>query len=69
MLLCADNLLKSVWVILVKNGIHCIDGILGIIIQVHVVLLINGLKFSVESADNEVAETVSLNLCPVVYLV
>ena len=69
MLLCADYLLESVGVILVKNGIHSIDGILGILIQVHVILLIYSLQLCVESADNEIAETVSLDPGPVVYLV
>ena len=69
MFLCADNLLKSIGVLLVKNGIHCIDGILGILIEVHVVLFIYSLQLCVESADNEIAETVSLDPGPVVYLV
>ena len=69
MIVSTNDLLESVGVILIKNGVHGINGILSILIQIHVILFIDSFKFRMESADHEIAETVSLNTCPVVYLV
>ena len=55
--------------VLVQDRIDCIDGILGILIEVHVVLLIDSLQLGVESANHHIAETVGLDPGPVVNLI
>ena len=49
-----------------EDGLEHLAVVAG---EVHVILLINSLKFGVESADDVVAEAVGLYLRPVIYLI
>ena len=69
MVLGSDDGLGAVGVVLEEFGRNGVHSLLHIVIEVHVVLLIYGFELGVETADDHILETVSLNLCPAVDLV
>ena len=55
---CTDDGLGAVRMILEQHGVNGHHGVLTVLVEVHVVLLVDSLQFGVESADDHVLEAV-----------
>ena len=69
MFLCANRGLKTVWMIGEQLGHQSCQLLTMVVGQTDVILLIDGLQLSVESANHHVLKAFALNLCPVLNLV
>ena len=69
MLLRTDGGLRTVGVRGSELLAHGLPHLVAVVCQIQVILLIHGLQFGMESADDHVLETVALDLCPVLNLV
>ena len=69
MFLCSKDGLRAVWMVREQHAVHGLESLAEVACERHVLLLIYGLKFCVESADYRIHEAVSLDARPVFDLV
>ena len=69
MFLCSEDSLGAVRMVREEHSVHSLESLAEVACERHVLLLIYGLKFGVESADYRIHEAVSLDARPVFYLV
>ena len=69
MLLRPQSRLLAVRVVLEENGVDGLQALAQILCQAHVLLLVDRLQLSVESANHRMHESVSLDFRPIVYLI
>ena len=61
--------LGAVWMVRKEHPVHALESLAEITCKRHVLFLIDGLKLGMESADDRIHESVSLDARPVLYLV
>ena len=52
-----------------QNFVCLLENLVEIASKINIVFLVNGLKLGMESSDNQILESIRLNLSPVIYLV